>query len=778
MSNIDKKELSETDICDLYITPAIKNAGWNQMTQIRREVTLSPGPVVVRGNSASRNKYKRKRADYVLQLKQGLPIAVVEAKDNNHTVSHGMQQALGYAEIMEVPSAFSSNGDAFASHNKVSSDGEDIETDLGLESFPGPAELWDRYKKYRGIYEDQLVTQPYYEDGSGKEPRYYQVEAINRVVEAVARGDRRLLLVMATGTGKTYTTFQIIWRLWKAKQAKRILFLVDRNILADQAAMNDFKPFGPAMTKVKGRVIDPSYEIHIGLYQQLTGPDEEDKIFKKVSPDFFDLIVIDECHRGSADDESAWREILEYFDSSIQLGLTATPKETAYVSNINYFGEPVYTYSLTQGIQDGFLAPYKVIRIDIDRDVDGWTPPPGMLDDLGEELESREYNQADMDQILVLNQRTKLVANTVMEVLNATDLFAKTIIFCENIDHAERMRKAIVNAAGQIAIDNPKYVMRITGDSTEGKAELDNFIDPESRYPVIATTSELMTTGVDSQTCKLIVLDKTVNSMTTFKQIVGRGTRINEAHNKFFFTILDFKKATENFRDPNFDGEPLVIFEPTPGEPPIPPDEPPEPPDNPPEHPDGVRRFTVSGVEARIIARRIEYLGPDGELVTESYRDYSRKQICSEYSSLDDFLRRWSSTDRKEKILSELEERGILFDELAKEVGVDCGYFDLICHIAYDMPPLTRRERVDNVKKRNYFTKYGDQARAVLESLLDKYADEGITAIETPKVLRLKPFDQIGSPVEIINKAFGGKANYDAALKELEGELYRQEKSA
>ena len=782
MDRKEKQQLSEIDICDLFITPAIKEAGWDQLTQIRREVTLTPGPVIVRGNLSSRNKKKKKFADYVLQWEAGVPIAIVEAKDNNHTVSHGMQQALGYADILHVPSAFSSNGDAFASHNKIPLAGEEIETELPLESFPGPAELWQRYKTYRDIHDDEekLVTEPYQDDGSGKEPRYYQVEAINRVIEAVARGRKRLLLVMATGTGKTYTTFQIIWRLWKAKKAKRILFLVDRNILADQTLVNDFKPFGSVMTKIRNRKIDPSYEIYLGLYQALTGPNEEDKIFKNVSADFFDLIVIDECHRGSAAEDSAWREILDYFSHAIQLGMTATPKETEYVSNITYFGDPVYTYTLKQGIEDGFLAPYKVVRIDIDKDVYGWTPPPGMKDDLGQDIEQRTYNQTDMDRILVLNQRTKLVAKCVMELLNATDPYAKTIIFCEDIDHAERMRKAIVNAAGKIATDNSKYVMRITGDSPEGKAELDNFIDPESRFPVIATTSELLTTGVDAKTCKLIVLDKTIKSMTTFKQIVGRGTRIEEEHGKYYFTIMDFKKATELFKDPDFDGEPVVIFVPGP-------DDPPEPPD--PDYPDddsddgdeyepSIYKVHVRGVEVKILATRVEYLGSDGQMVTESYRDYSRSQIQQEYASLDDFINKWNGTRKKEAIIQELEERGITLDNLAREVGTEYGDFDLICHIAYDMPPLTRKERAENVKKRNYFTKYGEQARAVLESLLDKYADEGITTIESPRVLKLRPFDRMGTPMEIINNAFGGKQHYEQAVQELERELYYRDESA
>ena len=781
MDNKEKKQLSEIDICDLFITPAIKEAGWDQFTQIRREVTLTPGPVVVRGNMSSRNKKKKKFADYVLQWEQGVPIAIVEAKDNNKTVSHGMQQALGYADNLQVPSAFSSNGDAFASHNKVAAPDEDIECELPIDGFPTPAELWQRYKTYRNIEdsEESLVVEPYYEDGSGKAPRYYQSEAINRTIEAVAKGQKRLLLVMATGTGKTYTTFQIIWRLWKAKKAKRILFLVDRNILADQTLVNDFKPFGAVMTKIKNRKIDPSYEIYLGLYQALTGPDEEDKIFKNVSRDFFDLIVIDECHRGSAADDSAWREILDYFDSAFQLGLTATPKETEYVSNITYFGEPIYTYTLKQGIQDGFLAPYKVVRYDLDKDILGWVPPPGMKDDLGNELERREYNQKDMDRILVLNKRTQIVAKCVIELLNATDPYGKTIIFCDDIDHAERMRKAIVNAAGKIAIDNPKYVMRITGDSVEGKAELDNFIDPESKFPVIATTSELLTTGVDAKTCKLIVLDKNISSMTAFKQIIGRGTRIDEDNNKFFFTIMDFKKATELFKDPDFDGEPVVIYEPGDGDDPVPPDPEPEPgEEDEEEEGEGVKKLRVSGVEVRILAKRVEYLGEDGQLITESYRDYSRKYIREEYASLDVFIKKWNEAKKKEAIIKELEEYGIELPKLAQEVGSDYGDFDLICHIAYDQPPLTRAERANNVKKRNYFTKYGDQARAVLESLLDKYADEGIATIESPRVLKLKPFDNMGTPVEIINNVFGGKANYENALYELEQELFNQDKAS
>jgi type I restriction enzyme R subunit len=775
----DKLQLSEIDICDLFITPALKASHWDPMTQIRREVTLTPGPVIVRGNISSRNQKKKKFADYVLSWRPSLPVAIVEAKSNGCTVSHGLQQALDYACILQLPCAFSSNGDGFASHDKTAQAGADIETELALKDFPTPDELWRRYQSFHNIEPDEvaLVEQPYFREADGKEPRYYQVEAINRSVEAIAKGQRRVLLVMATGTGKTFTTFQIIWRLWKAGKAKRILFLADRNILIDQTLVNDFKPFGPVMTKVKNRKIDPAYQIHLGLYQALTGPNESDKIFKSVSRDFFDLIIIDECHRGSAAEDSAWREILDYFHNAVHIGMTATPKETEYVSNITYFGEAVYRYSLKQGIEDGFLAPYKVIRIDIDRDIEGWTPPPGMIDDLGNAVEEREYNQKDMDRVLILNQRTKLVAERVMKLLRATDPMAKTIVFCEDIDHAERMRKAIVNAAGDLARDNSKYVMRITGDSLDGKAELDRFIDPEEPYPVIATTSQLLTTGVDTKTCKLIVLDRTINSMTMFKQIIGRGSRIDEDNNKYFYTIMDFKKATELFRDRDFDGEPVVIYTPGPHDDPVPPDPDLEYVDEGeggPEDLPGVTKIRISGVDACIIAERVEYIGPDGNLITESYREFARKQIISEYVSLDDFVRKWQASDRKKAIIDELEEYGIVLSNLADEVGREFGDFDLLCHIAYGQPPLTRRERAEKVKKRNYFVKYGDKARAVLSALLDKYADEGITTIEEAKVLRLRPFTEIGTPLEIINGAFGGKQNYERALRELEDEIYQQ----
>jgi type I restriction enzyme, R subunit len=776
LKSFDKKKLSESDICDQFLSPAIRNAGWDWTLQVRREVTLAPGPVVVRGNVASRNKKKKKFADYVLYKELGVPLAVVEAKDNNHTVSQGLQQALGYAEILNVPSAFSSNGDAFASHNKVAAQGEDIETQLPLRTFPGPNLLWARYKTHRGIKdaEEPLVLQPYHEDASGKEPRYYQADAINHAVEAIAGGQKRVLLVMATGTGKTYTTFQIIWRLWKAGRVKRALFLADRNILIDQALINDFKPFAGAMVKVTGHKFDPAFEVHLALYQAITGSAEEDKAFKNLSSDFFDLIVIDECHRGSAAEDAQWREILDYFSNAIHLGMTATPKETKYVSNITYFGKPVYTYSLKQGIEDGFLAPYKVIRIDIDKDIQGWRPPPGMIDDLGRDVPDREYNQADMDRILVLNQRTRLVARRVMQYLNATDPYAKTIIFCEDIDHADRMRTAIVNEAGARAIEHLKYVMRITGDSSDGKAELDNFIDPQSRFPVIATTSELMTTGVDARTCKLIVLDKTINSMTTFKQIIGRGTRILEEYNKFFFTIMDFKKATTLFSDPKFDGEPVVIYEPDDDDDPVPPDPAGDNDDAGEDEDDagGEQKVYVSGVPVRIIGERIEYVGADGKLVTESYRDFAKKQVRNEFTSLNDFIRRWNTADKKQAIVDELEQHGVSLTHLASEVGKDLDPFDLILHVGYDQRPLTRRQRAEKIRRQDYFTKYGPTARAVLEALLDKYQDEGVIDLNDPNILRIAPLASMGTPVQLVNR-FGSAAKFESAVRDLQKTLYK-----
>ncbi|MEK8052676.1 DEAD/DEAH box helicase family protein [Ideonella sp. DXS22W] len=796
---MDKKALSERDICTKFIAPAIAAAGWDIQHQVREEVTFTHGRVIVRGRLHTRGKARR--ADFVLYHAPNRPIAVIEAKDNTHRPGEGMQQALDYAEALDVPFAFTSNGDGFVLHDR-SVDGGKVETHLTLEQFPAPAELWARYCAWRGLDATSApkAEAPYYDDGSGRAPRYYQVNAINRTVEAVAKGQQRVLLVMATGTGKTYTAFQIIWRLWKSRQAKRILFLADRNILVDQTKNNDFKPFGAAMTKITGRKIDTAYEIYLSLYQAVSGAEEDKNIYKQFSPDFFDLIVVDECHRGSATDDSAWRDILDYFSSATQIGLTATPKETKDVSSTFYFGEPVYTYSLKQGIEDGFLAPYKVVRIDFDRDLQGWRPPQGMLDKHGQPIEDRIYNLRDMDRQLVLEMRTQAVAARITQFLKATDPFTKTIVFCDDIDHAERMRQALVNLNPAQVKANRKYVMRITGDDAEGKAELDNFINPEVRYPVIATTSKLMTTGVDAQTCKLIVLDQHIQSMTEFKQIIGRGTRINEDYGKFWFTIMDFKKATELFADPAFDGEPVQVYAPRDDEPPVPPDElPPDPGHGEPGSPGAVaglgdpgdagafegegaeqgagRKKYVVGrdVTVHIVAERVQYYGPDGKLITESLREYTRHCVAKQFRSMDEFLRRWGSAEQKKAVIDELAALGVLWEPLADEVQAKTGKpldaFDLICHVAFDQPPLSRRERAEGVKKRNYFGKYQGAARQVLEALLEKYADTGIEPIEDPRILTLPPFDRIGAPLELV-KAFGGKAGYEAALRGLERALY------
>ncbi|WP_166365345.1 EcoAI/FtnUII family type I restriction enzme subunit R [Pseudomonas akapageensis] len=784
---MDKKSLSERDICTKFIAPAIQQAGWDIQKQVREEVSFTKGRIIVRGKLHSRGESRR--ADFILYHQANLPIAVIEAKDNKHSIRSGMQQALSYADALDVPFVFSSNGDGFLFHDR-SNTGTQVETELSLDQFPSPAELWQRYCHWKGLNGDarQKVESPYYDDGSGRMPRYYQTNAINRTVEAVAKGQSRILLVMATGTGKTYTAFQIIWRLWKSKQKKRILFLADRNILVDQTKNNDFKPFGPAMTKIARRQIDTSYEIYLSLYQAVTGTEEEMNIYKQFSRDFFDLIVIDECHRGSAAEDSAWREILDYFSSATHVGLTATPKETKEVSSITYFGEPVYSYTLKQGIEDGFLAPYKVVRIDFDKDLQGWRPPKGMLDKNGELIEDRIYNLKDMDRNLVIEARTQLVAQKVTEYLKATDPFQKTIIFCDDINHAGRMRQALVNLNPERIAENRKYVMQITGDDKEGKAELDNFINPEQRYPVIATTSKLMTTGVDAQTCKLIVLDQHIQSMTEFKQIIGRGTRINEDFGKYWFTIMDFKKATELFADPAFDGDPVVIYAPEGDESPVPPDNPllddegiiaGTSPDDLTftDDDEGKKRikYVIDSIPIYVIAERVQYYGPDGRLITESLHDYTRACVQKQFTSLDDFLRRWSDAEQKKVIIEEMAAQGVMWEALAEEVeqkqGKTLDPFDLVCHVAFDQPALSRKERAEQVKKRNYFGKYSGAARQVLEALLDKYADTGIEPIEDIKILQLAPFNQIGAPMELV-KAFGGKPGYNKAIHELEDELY------
>jgi len=806
---MDKRKLSETDIISKFILPAVKTAGWDDITQIRQEVKLRDGKVIVRGQLGVRKTVKS--ADIVLYHKPSMPLAVIEAKANKHEVGKGLQQALDYARLLDVPFVFASNGDGFIFHDKTklgTPDAHNLETEIRLADFPSPQELWAKYCAYKGYTAAQLpiINQAYYDDGSGKHPRYYQLQAINKTVEAISAGKDRVLLVMATGTGKTYTAFQIIWRLWKSRAKKRILFLADRNILIDQTRINDFQPFGTSMTKITGRTIDPAYEIHLALYQALTGPEESQKAFKQVDPDFFDLIIIDECHRGSASEDSAWREILTYFKSAAQVGLTATPKETDEVSNTDYFGDPAYTYSLKEGIEDGFLAPYKVVRVDLDVDLQGWRPTKGQVDNQGEVIEDRIYNQKDFDRTMVIDERTQLVAETITNYLKRTDPMAKTIVFCNDIDHAERMRRAIANLNPEQMAKNDKYVMKITGDDELGKGQLDNFINPKRPYPVIATTSELMTTGVDAKTCKLVVLDQNIQSMTKFKQIIGRGTRIDDRYGKLWFTILDFKKATELFADERFDGTPEKVIKVTPDDiedenidlesqqdDTIHVEGTESDPYNETEATDTINdpkgdgtldgewddetnkmvKYRVSGVTVNKVAERVQYYDTDGKLVTESFIDYTRKTMSKQFSSLDDFVKRWNESDRKQAVIDELAEEGIIWSALEEEVGKDMDPFDMICHVVYDQPPLTRKERADNVQKRNYFTKYSGTAHTVLENLLLKYADVGVQEIESMQALKVAPFNQIGSLSEIVKKGFGGKAQYEQAVKELEAQIYQ-----
>lgn len=778
---MDKKSLNEADIRTKFIMPALdkeKGGSWDLMTQLREEYPLTEGRVIVRGKTAERGKAKK--ADYVLFYKPGIPLAVIEAKDNNHAVGDGMQQALEYARLLNAPFAYSSNGDAFLEHDRTSAAGA-VEREIPMGDFPSPRELWNRSQRGKGYADGRkaAVEQDYYDDGSGREPRYYQLAAVNAAVDAVARGENRVLLVMATGSGKTYTAFQIIWRLWKSGAKKRILFLVDRNNLADQTMTNDFKPFGSAMTKIRGRKIDKSYEVYIALYQAVTGESAEKDAYLSFSRDFFDLVVVDECHRGSADANADWRRVLEHFSSATQIGMTATPKETRDISNIKYFGEPVYTYSLRQGIADGFLAPYKVVRYDLDKDL-GWRPEKGKKDKHGMEIEDREYNVLDMDARLVLDKRTELVAAKVTEFLKDTGRYSKTVIFCVTSEHAGRVRSAMVNANSDIAAAESRYVMRITANDDAGKEQLDNFKDPESAAPAVAVTSRLLSTGSDIPTCRLIVIDRHIASMTEFKQIIGRGSRIREDHGKLFFTIMDFRGATNLFSDPGFDGEPVCVYQPEWNESPIPPDE---------EDGAGSERgkapgnggegnflpvkYYVDDVPVAVARERVQYLDGDGKLITESLLVYSRNAVRKSYASFRAFRERWDSAERKREIIDELAKQGVFFDELAKEVGGGYDAFDLVCHVAFDQPPLTRRERAGNVKKRNIFAKYGGQARAVLDALLEKYEDSGIQSVEDMGILRVAPLRGLGTPVEIV-KMFGGKEEYLAAVREMENALYEK----
>ncbi|MDH4262207.1 MAG: DEAD/DEAH box helicase family protein [Spirochaetia bacterium] len=796
----NKKELSERDIITQFILPAIEKAGWSIEKQVREEVFFTDGRIFVKGNKTARGE--RKRADIVLYYKPNIPIAIIEAKDNHHSIGSGMQQALNYSEILDIPVAYSCNGDGFLEHDRSGASAQ-IERNLTFDNFPSPDELWAKYKIFKGIAskdQEEIISLDYYFDGSGRAPRYYQEIAINRTVEAIAKDQKRILLVMATGTGKTYTAFQIIYRLWKGGIKKRILFLADRNALIDQAKRGDFKHFKDRMTVIRKKIIDKAFEIYLALYQGLTNYDEDKDAYKQFSPDFFDLIVIDECHRGSAAADSAWRTILEYFSSATHIGLTATPKETNVVSNTEYFGNPIYSYSLKQGIEDGFLAPYKVIRVGLNIDLEGWRPDSVIRDRNGDPVEDRIYNLKDYDRNLVIDERTKAIARKISEFLKKTNAYDKTIVFCVDIEHADRMRQALANANPAEVKKSHKYVMRITGDDEIGKRELDNFTNPEETYPVIATTSKLMTTGVDAQTCKLIVLDSNIASMTEFKQIIGRGTRINEEFGKQFFTIMDFRNVTDLFADPDFDGDPVMIKEisieddltdehihPEEDEIIIDPETGEEVNFGESEKADlGIPtiigggeiesgpkgKVYVAGIDVSILNERVQHLDENGKLITESLREYTKKGILREYRSLEDFLSKWNQAEKKQSVIHELEAHGVILENLKDEVKKDLDIFDLICHVAWDMPALTRRERADQVMKRNYFTKYGEQAKRILNALLDKYASEGIENIEELSVLKVDPFTGMGTPSEIVD-VFGGKENYLKAIKELENEIYK-----
>ncbi|MCI6482457.1 EcoAI/FtnUII family type I restriction enzme subunit R [Treponema porcinum] len=810
-----KCSLSERDIITKYILPAIEASGWDKRNQIREEVSFTAGRIFVKGKLTKRGE--KKRADIIIYYKSNIPVAVVEAKDNKHTVGAGMQQALEYADTLDIPVAISSNGDGFVIQYRRNCGCPDasgkaiISENADLDHFPTPSELWECYKRYNNLESNEaekISLSSYFFDAEGRAPRYYQRIAINRTVEAIARGQNRILLVMATGTGKTYTAFQIIYRLWKAGCKKRILYLADRNNLITQTKKGDFKHFKDKCHIIRHKHIDKSYEIYLALYQGLTNYDEETDAYKQFSPDFFDLIIVDECHRGSVDEDKAWHKILSYFSSATQIGMTATPKETKALSNIEYFGEPIYTYSLKQGIDDGFLAPYKVLRVGMNVDLEGYRPEHCKTDISGELVEDRLYNTKDFDRNIVIDERTNLVAKKIMEYLTNSDPMAKTIVFCVDIEHAERMRQALLSyAPPEITEKSDKYIVRITGDDPVAKGYLESFINPEERFPVIATTSKLMTTGTDAKTCKLIVLDSNIGSMTEFKQIIGRGTRVEEDLGKLYFTIIDFRNVTDKFADKDFDGAPVKIkvssqddklseevidegtgddqIDPVTGEkvqfeevygfddsgnmelgektPPYGVVEPVE---------TKKEKVYVAGVDVSILSERRQFLDANGKLITCSLKEFTKTGILTSYRSLDNFLQAWNDAEKKRAIIEELENQGIIFEELKDEIKNDLDIFDLICHIAWDAPALTRKERAENVRKRNYWTKYGDKARNVLNAILDKYAETGIEAIEDMKVLTVPPITDIGTPKEIID-SFGGKPQYLQAIRELEAEIYK-----
>lgn len=781
---LDKKNMSEEDIKLQYITPAV-TAKWSR-SRITMETQITDGRINLKGNFVFREKPKR--ADYVLYLNDNNPIAIIEAKDNNHTISFGLQQAMTYAVMLDLPFAYSSNGDGFAEHDFLTGK----EREIALDEFPSEQELIARYKAEKndgqGITpeEETIIDQPYYSSMNTYPPRYYQRIAVNRTLDAIAKGQNRLLLVMATGTGKTYTAFQIVYRLLESGMKRKVLYLADRNILVDQSIQQDFSPLEKVIHKINvakdSKSTITSHEVYFSLYQQLVGDDDQEHFSELFTPDFFDLIIVDECHRGSAKEESRWRRILEYFKSATQIGMTATPKETKYVSNINYFGDPVYTYSLREGIDDGFLAPFKVINITTDIG-EGWRPFKGQTDKYGNLIEDRIYTNSDYDYNIVIEDRTEQVAAEITRYLKATDRMQKTIVFCATEEAAERMRQALVNLNSDMVKENPDYVVRITGSDAYGKSKLDYFISVSAEYPVIATTSKLLSTGADCKMTKLIVLDEMISSMTEFKQIIGRGTRLREKEGKTHFVVMDFRNVTRLFSDPEWDG-PIEIDpgfdpdKPAPGpDKPGDPDDPPKPgPDVPPQPPKVKPIVDKNGCRVEIIHKTVSVYDTNGKLLRqESIVDYTKENIRGEYASLDAFIREWRKDPKKDRIRDMLLERGIDLEKMKQEQGMsDVDDFDFICHVAYDKKPLTRRERANNVKKRNFLSKYSGVAREVLEALLDKYMNMGIYDIESTTILKLDPFMRMGKPSKIV-KYFGGKDGYMKAVQELEDEIYQDE---
>lgn len=776
---IHKVEFSEEDVRAKYIDPSLRNSNWKD-EQVIREYVFTDGRINVIKNKSIRGKVKK--ADYVLSYRSNMPLAIIEAKKNSLPLSEGMQQGREYAEILDIPFVYTSNGKGFLEFDRLTG----VTTEISLDKFPTPEDLLLRYYDAENIPLDkrEIIEESYYYMKGAKSPRYYQRIAINRTVEAIAKGQDRILLVMATGTGKTYTAFQIIYRLWKSRAKKRILFLADRNILVDQTMTNDFRSFEGIMTKISRDKIGKAHEIYLGLYQSMTGNEDWQQVYKEFGKDFFDLIVIDECHRGSAKEDSAWRDILEYFSSATQIGLTATPKETKDVSSSHYFGEPIYTYSLKQGIDDGFLAPYKVVKYVINNDATGFRPYKNQKDKYGNIITDKVFEASDFNKNIVLFDRNKIVAKTIADFMKENNRYMKTIVFCKDIEHAQEMAMNLSNENPDLMKLDSRYVMTITGDNKEGKAQLDNFISPREKYPVIATTSKLLTTGVDAKTCKLIVLDTNIASMTEFKQIIGRGTRVDENNDKTWFTIMDFGESTKLFADPNFDGDPIPdedfdTYPPLDNTTDKPEDgisEPTEEDDKDKKKPVEnkelkIKKFYVDGVEATIIHKQIQMLDGDGKLKTESYTDFTRKTLKNDFANLDDFLKKWDSADKKNIILQELEKKNIYFDVLKDEVGGEFDEFDIICHLAFDKKPLTKKERVLGVKNRNYLKKYSGVAAEILEILLERYADEGIKVFEGFDALKLPRFEKYGTASKIL-KSFGGKENYLNIMKDISHEIY------